>query len=157
MNSKWNATCPDTPFHPPLEYLTFLSWRLKLLQARQLFNQTCGLLVKSKQSFKIAILKSVIKGIVVYTLLTGLPAFYGPNWKVEYDAICKGEFTWPENTPISDLAKNFVNQLILLDPLQRLTLKAAFEHPWITNPNPSTVWLEAEKEFLGAMHQNDNK
>jgi serine/threonine protein kinase len=81
-------------------------------------------------------------GAVTYTLLIGRPPFFSASLWLEYQAVKKGDYKWPEQSPVTNLAKDFVDKLLVLDPLKRMTLKDAIEHPWITDLNPSTVFLE---------------
>lgn len=47
--------------------------------------------------------------------------------------ICAGEFEFPDEywSGVSDLAKDFVAQLLVLDPKARLTAAQALAHPWL--------------------------
>jgi 3-phosphoinositide dependent protein kinase-1 len=57
-------------------------------------------------------------GCVVYTLLTGKPAFRGASEYLTFQKIIKREFEYPPDFP--DVAKEFVDSLLNLDPSKRL-------------------------------------
>lgn len=42
-----------------------------------------------------------------------------------------GKWEWPKHVSVSDSAKEFVAQLLVVDPLERLTCEQALKHPWM--------------------------
>ncbi|OHT09437.1 Myosin light chain kinase A [Tritrichomonas foetus] len=73
-------------------------------------------------------------GVLAYFLLSGTLPFTSKVPFKLYQSICEGEYEYGEEFDvISDEAKDFINQCIVVDPKERLTAKSALEHPWITN------------------------
>ena len=79
-------------------------------------------------------------GVVIYMMLVGSPPFYGdsssdadPNRDTAamFAAIIKGKYDWPADVAVSDEAKDFVGQLLVVDSAKRASAAAAVQHPWI--------------------------
>ncbi|KAL1023176.1 hypothetical protein UPYG_G00037320 [Umbra pygmaea] len=73
-------------------------------------------------------------GVILYILLCGFEPFFDPRGdQYMYSRIlnCDYEFVSPWWDEVSLNAKDLVSKLIVLDPLKRLTVKAALEHPWV--------------------------
>ncbi|KAJ1472769.1 kinase-like domain-containing protein, partial [Baffinella frigidus] len=60
-------------------------------------------------------------GVVIYMMLCGCPPFTGGDNSEIYAAISKGEYTWPADVDVSDLAKDFIKQLLTMDPGNRVS------------------------------------
>ncbi|KAH3765904.1 myosin light chain kinase [Pelomyxa schiedti] len=82
-------------------------------------------------------------GVITYTLLCGFTPFYGNNHKELFHRISTLSFDFPEPewTQISDDAKSFISQLLVLKPSQRLTAADSLEHPWLTKYGDATKSL----------------
>ena len=61
-------------------------------------------------------------GIIIYTLLIGKPPFETRDVKITYDKIKKAEFYFPQNSKISNSAKNLIKKILVVDPNQRPSL-----------------------------------
>ena len=72
-------------------------------------------------------------GVIIYTLLIGKPPFETPDVKTTYQKIKKGTFSFPENVPISESAKNLITKILVLDPSKRPNLEEIMAHPFINN------------------------
>eukprot|EP00815_Leptocylindrus_aporus_P002699 CAMPEP_0116066224 /NCGR_PEP_ID=MMETSP0322-20121206/10254_1 /TAXON_ID=163516 /ORGANISM="Leptocylindrus danicus var. apora, Strain B651" /LENGTH=505 /DNA_ID=CAMNT_0003552735 /DNA_START=209 /DNA_END=1726 /DNA_ORIENTATION=- len=72
-------------------------------------------------------------GVIAYILLCGYPPFYGDSDNEIFKSIRDARFDFPdpEWTSISDLAKDFIINLLQKDPTKRMTAKAAMKHEWI--------------------------
>lgn len=72
-------------------------------------------------------------GTIAYILLCGYPPFNGETDPDIFDAIKVGHFVFPSQAwrGKSDLAKDFIKSLLIMDPRDRLTAKEALMHPWI--------------------------
>lgn len=70
-------------------------------------------------------------GVVTYILLAGYAPFSEkPNLNFN---ICRGNYSfYPDSwSHVSDEGKDFISQLLTLDPAQRMTAEEALVHPWI--------------------------
>ena len=72
-------------------------------------------------------------GVIVYILLCGFPPFYADNDAKLYEKIKKGDFEFlkPYWDPVSETAKNFVSQMLIVDPAKRGTCESLMAHPWL--------------------------
>ena len=61
-------------------------------------------------------------GVITYTMLIGRPPFESSEVKNTYKKIKALAYSFPENVEISPAAKDFVQSLLKLEPLQRLDL-----------------------------------
>ncbi|KAJ0029579.1 hypothetical protein NQD34_004576 [Periophthalmus magnuspinnatus] len=74
-------------------------------------------------------------GVISYILLSGTMPFEDDNRMRLYRQILKGKYSftgepWPS---VSNLAKDFVERILTVDPAQRLTAGQALKHPWIVS------------------------
>jgi len=69
-------------------------------------------------------------GIFVYEMLTGLPPFFHDDREIMLHNIRTGQVNFPST--ISDLAKDFISKLLILDPDQRLG-RDLRQHPWLAD------------------------
>ena len=72
-------------------------------------------------------------GVVAYTLLCGYPPFNGSNNDEVYDAVRCGRYRFhsSEWSNTSRESRDFVRNLLAMDPRARMTAREAMEHPWI--------------------------
>eukprot|EP01100_Stratorugosa_tubuloviscum_P000389 TRINITY_DN1084_c0_g1_i1.p1 TRINITY_DN1084_c0_g1~~TRINITY_DN1084_c0_g1_i1.p1 ORF type:complete len:295 (-),score=67.79 TRINITY_DN1084_c0_g1_i1:822-1706(-) len=72
-------------------------------------------------------------GVITYILLCGFPPFYHEDLRELFDQISKAAYDFPEEywSNISEEAKNFISQLLVVDPSKRLNSKQAKLHPWL--------------------------
>jgi len=74
-------------------------------------------------------------GVITYILLCGFPPFFddGSNMAKLFDQILGGDFDYPEEywEDVSDEAKDFIDNLLIVDPKCRFTAAQALEHPWL--------------------------
>lgn len=72
-------------------------------------------------------------GVVLFTLLSGYPPFYGDSDPVIFGLIVRGEFSF--NEPVWDGvtmgARDLIQRLLTVDPRRRLTARQALAHPWM--------------------------
>ncbi|CAL9697143.1 unnamed protein product [Knipowitschia caucasica] len=74
-------------------------------------------------------------GVISYILLSGTMPFEDDNRMRLYRQILKGKYSftgepWPS---VSNLAKDFVERILTVDPAQRLTAGQALKHPWVVS------------------------
>lgn len=72
-------------------------------------------------------------GVILYILLGGYPPFHDADQKKLYKKIMRGAYQFhPEYwTDISPEAKDLIRGLLILNPLNRLTVDQALNHPWV--------------------------
>ena len=72
-------------------------------------------------------------GVIVYILLCGFPPFYGDNDAQMFKRIKAGQYKFlaPYWDPISADAKDFVKNLLIVDPRKRMTAAEALNHRWL--------------------------
>eukprot|EP00658_Telonema_sp_P-2_P038018 TRINITY_DN27330_c0_g1_i4.p1 TRINITY_DN27330_c0_g1~~TRINITY_DN27330_c0_g1_i4.p1 ORF type:complete len:394 (-),score=127.73 TRINITY_DN27330_c0_g1_i4:362-1543(-) len=72
-------------------------------------------------------------GVITYILLCGYQPFY-EDPPMLYNTIMNGEYSMPEEEwdQISDLAKDLVRRLLVVDPTDRMTPAQVLDHAWCT-------------------------
>ena len=72
-------------------------------------------------------------GVVTFFLLTQQMPFNGGTNQEIFQKICSGQFFFPRWTEqgLSEEAKDFIDDLLVLDPRERMTSREALAHPWI--------------------------
>lgn len=63
--------------------------------------------------------------------LTGAYPFDGPTPAIIFEKIRDVEYKWDDSLEVSDLAKNFVQSLLVKNPKKRMTAEQALKHPWL--------------------------
>jgi len=78
-------------------------------------------------------------GVIVYILLCGFPPFYADNDAQLFQKIKAGEYEFvrPYWDPVSPLAKDFVAQMLLVDPEGRPTVEQLMNHGWLKEQKQS--------------------
>ncbi|XP_040184703.1 serine/threonine-protein kinase H1 isoform X1 [Rana temporaria] len=74
-------------------------------------------------------------GVISYILLSGTMPFEDDNRTRLYRQILKGKYSysgepWPS---VSNLAKDFIDRLLMVEPSERMTASQALKHPWIVS------------------------
>ncbi|XP_032526663.1 muscle M-line assembly protein unc-89-like isoform X2 [Danaus plexippus] len=77
-------------------------------------------------------------GVVTYMLLSGVMPFVGENWAQRSANITRAKYNYHESAfkEISDLAKDFVDHLLLLKPEYRMNASQALNHRWVREGPP---------------------
>lgn len=72
-------------------------------------------------------------GVILYTLLWGLPPFNEDQNNDLFDKIKSADYYFPspEFDHVSDLAKDLISKLLVTDPDKRLDADEILEHPWM--------------------------
>ena len=71
-------------------------------------------------------------GVIVYTLLIGKPPFETEDVKETYKKITADNYDFPSNVFISDEAKKFIRETLVIEPEKRLTPDQMLAHPFMT-------------------------
>ncbi|CAD7702306.1 unnamed protein product [Ostreobium quekettii] len=77
-------------------------------------------------------------GVILYILLAGFPPFYDPNEAVMYSKIRSGQYSFadPVWQNVTKAGKDLVSKLLQVNPTQRLDVRGAKEHEWMTGELP---------------------
>jgi len=72
-------------------------------------------------------------GVILYIMLSGVQPFDDDEGGSLYRLILEGKFEFdvPEWTVVSQEAKELVQQLLTVNPRERLTIQQALDHPWL--------------------------
>ena len=71
-------------------------------------------------------------GVILYTLLSGVPPFWHRKQHLMFRMIMEGHYTMTglEWDDVSDTAKDLIGHLLVVDPSQRYTAEQALQHPF---------------------------
>ncbi|KAJ7360623.1 Serine/threonine-protein kinase H1 [Desmophyllum pertusum] len=83
-------------------------------------------------------------GVITHILLSGEMPFLDENRTRMYKAILKAKYSYNGEAwkDVSDLAKQFIDKLLVLDPDKRMTADQALRDPWIASSSVSTQSLK---------------
>ena len=72
-------------------------------------------------------------GCILYLMLTGVPPFNAKDDAEVLAKVATGKYseTTLKECGVSEKAIDFISNLLLLNPAQRLTAESALQHPWI--------------------------
>ena len=70
-------------------------------------------------------------GIIIYTLIIGKPPFNSNNIETTNEKIKSIEYSFPENSMISNDAKNLISQILVKEPSKRLSLDQILNHDFL--------------------------
>ncbi|CDQ68171.1 unnamed protein product [Oncorhynchus mykiss] len=88
-------------------------------------------------------------GVISYILLSGTMPFEDDNRMRLYRQILKGKYSfsgepWPS---VSNLAKDFIDRVLTVDPSERLTAGQALKHPWIVSMAASSSMKNLQRSI----------
>lgn len=88
-------------------------------------------------------------GVLLYVLLCGFPPFYADNDTELYKMIQGGAYSFPSPywDDISDMAKDLIRAILVVDPSKRLTPKEALIHPFITKYKSLSFVRKPQREL----------
>ncbi len=71
-------------------------------------------------------------GVILFTLLSGLPPFWHRKQHIMFRMIMDGQYTMsgPEWDDVSETAKDLISHLLDVDPAERYTAAQALQHPF---------------------------
>lgn len=94
-------------------------------------------------------------GVIFYTMLIGKPPFETSDVKTTYQRIKKNVYSYPDSVPLSNQAKDMINQILQTDPAARLTIDQIMEHDFFKIPRsipknlpPSTLACPPSEQYL---------
>lgn len=84
-------------------------------------------------------------GVILYILLSGTMPFDDENYARLYRQILKAKYSYDGQhwKDVSSLAKNFIDGLLTVDPVKRMTAAESLKHPWLTTPTQSSKDLHS--------------
>ena len=91
-------------------------------------------------------------GVIAYVLLSGLSPFVGADHSETFDNITglKYGFDDPEFQDVTELAKDFISSLLVLDCKRRPSATMALGHGWLADDHDVAAGLERK----GANHRS---
>ena len=84
-------------------------------------------------------------GVCLYNMIYGVLPFTGSSVMEVYGKICEAELKFPENPETSDDVRQLLEQLLVKDPVKRLTVKQFCMHPWVTLDDELPLVLHDDK------------
>lgn len=72
-------------------------------------------------------------GVIIYTLIIGKPPFETSDVKTTYKRIRMNAYSFPENVPISDAARDLITKILNNDPSKRPTVDDILNHEFINH------------------------
>ena len=95
-------------------------------------------------------------GVITYMLLSSHRPFYHKRRDIMIDRIMRADYSFEKEywEPISSEAKDYMAQLLVLDPTQRMDAGQALEHVWLSKASrpsekvPGQLASEVVKENL---------
>jgi len=88
-------------------------------------------------------------GIITYVLLAGYPPFYADEDAAMFERIMSCDYDFDDECwdDVSELAKDFIQKLLVKEPEKRLNAEEALEHPWLTSDSTSDKPLKIGDKF----------
>lgn len=70
-------------------------------------------------------------GVICFALLVGRPPFETNEIKLTYSKIKNCEYHFPYQVAIPDEAKDFIRNVLVLDPKKRMSIMEMLAHPFL--------------------------
>jgi len=80
-------------------------------------------------------------GVILYILLYGFPPFWEEDQDEMFEKIRRGEFSFPDSIPISEIARDCIEKMLTVDPQKRLAAEAMLKHPFVVGHDVSALPL----------------
>jgi len=94
-------------------------------------------------------------GVIIYTFLIGKPPYETSDVKKTYKRIRNNDYSFPDHVQISPNAKKLIQEILVLDPQQRLTFDEILMHDFFTQKGTiprtmpiSTLALPPSPDFI---------
>jgi len=72
-------------------------------------------------------------GVIIYTYIIGKPPFETSDVKTTYKRIRMNAYSFPENVPISDAARDLITKILNNDPSKRPTIDDILNHEFLNH------------------------
>merc|ERR1719273_2135587 len=83
-------------------------------------------------------------GVIAYVLMTGRPPFNGHSNTEIFSSIIKKPLKFPAGVKLSKSFIDFVKKMLKKSPKQRMKLKMALAHPWVSGEQASDKELSSD-------------
>uniref|UniRef100_A0A3P9CX51 Serine/threonine-protein kinase H1-like n=1 Tax=Maylandia zebra TaxID=106582 RepID=A0A3P9CX51_9CICH len=98
-------------------------------------------------------------GVIAYILLSGTVPFEDDSRTQLYRSIVRGKYSfrgnpWPS---VSNLAKDFILRLLVLDPATRLTAEKAVRHPWVVTTAANSSMTNLHRSISQNLRQRASR
>ncbi|XP_059183408.1 serine/threonine-protein kinase H1-like [Centropristis striata] len=98
-------------------------------------------------------------GVITYIVLSGSMPFEDDSRTRLYRSIVRGKYSfhgdpWPS---VSNLAKDFIQRLLPLDPDTRLTAEQAIRHPWVASMAASSSMRNLHRSISQNLRQRTSR
>lgn len=71
--------------------------------------------------------------MIIYTLIIGKPPFETSDVKTTYKRIRMNAYSFPENVPISDAARDLITKILNNDPTKRPSIDEILNHEFVNH------------------------
>ena len=80
-------------------------------------------------------------GVIAYILLCGFPPFYDDNNQALFKSIKRGQYEYPSPfwDDVSDIARDLIDKLLVLDPEKRYTAQQVLDHPFLKDESNASA------------------
>ena len=72
-------------------------------------------------------------GVIIYTLIIGKPPFETSDVKTTYKRIRMNAYSFPENVPVTDAARDLITKILNNDPTKRPSIDDILNHEFINH------------------------
>uniref|UniRef100_A0A7S0VZK5 Protein kinase domain-containing protein n=1 Tax=Hemiselmis tepida TaxID=464990 RepID=A0A7S0VZK5_9CRYP len=78
-------------------------------------------------------------GVILYVMISGFHPFYTGNQAQLYDAIMKGQYSFPNPAfaKVSRETKDFISWVLVVNPAKRPSAEDLLKHPWVIKGSKS--------------------
>jgi len=82
--------------------------------------------------------------------LCGFPPFYDEDNEALFEKILNAEYQFPSPywDNISDLAKDLIKKLLVVDPSKRIKASGILKHPWVIGDKTPRTHIPNVKKFM---------
>ena len=83
-------------------------------------------------------------GIIIFILLFGKPPFDSEDPKQTYQKIRMNSYSFPQDVEVQQQAKDFIKDILISNPMERLSLEEIINHKYINGPEHIPPYLPIE-------------
>lgn len=86
-------------------------------------------------------------GILTYFMIVGQMPFRAPTIEKLNEIVLKGNYSYPDNCPVSKEAKHIISRMLCIDPTSRATIDEVLNHKWINSIDLERATIQDMKAF----------